>query len=54
MKLNQSGTIYVPVAGNQDFAFAASYHANPADYEKDTNGQPKRERLSGAQAERRS
>ncbi len=49
MKLNQSGTIYVPVAGNQDFAFATSYHANPADYEKDTHGQPKRERLSGAQ-----
>ncbi len=50
MKLNQSGTVYVPVAGNKDFAFPSSFHANPADYLKDSNGQPKRERLSGAQA----
>ena len=50
MQLNQSGTVYVPVAGNKDFAFASSYHANPADYEKEAPNQPKRERLSGAQA----
>ena len=50
MQFNQSGTIYVPVAGNKDFAFASSYHADPADYLKDASGQPKRERLSGAQA----
>jgi uncharacterized oligopeptide transporter (OPT) family protein len=50
MKLNQSGTVYVPVAGNQDFAFPSSFHADLADYLKDSNGQPKRERLSGAQA----
>ena len=50
MQLNQSGTVYVPVAGNQDFAFPSSFHADPADYLKDSNGQPKRERLSGAQA----
>jgi len=50
MKLNQSGTVYVPVAGNQDFAFASSFHANPSDYLKGSDGQPKRERLSGAQA----
>ena len=50
LKLNQSGTVYVPVAGNKDFAFPSSFHANPADYLKDSNGQPKRERLSGAQA----
>ena len=50
MKLNQSGTVYVPVAGNQDFAFPSSFHADPADYLKDSKGQPKRERLSGAQA----
>jgi uncharacterized oligopeptide transporter (OPT) family protein len=50
LKLNQSGTIYVPVAGNKDFAFPSSFHANPADYLKDGNGQPKRERLTGAQA----
>ena len=50
MKLNQSGTVYVPIAGNQDFAFPSSFHANPADYLKGSDGQPKRERLSGAQA----
>ncbi len=50
MQFNRSGTIYVPVAGNQDFAGVSSFHANPADYLKDNNGQPKRERLSGAQA----
>jgi putative OPT family oligopeptide transporter len=50
MKLNQSGTVYVPVAGNADFAFPANFHADPADYLKESDGQPKRERLSGAQA----
>jgi len=50
MQLNQSGTVYVPVANNKDFAFPAGYHVNPADYEKDSSGQPKRERLSGAQS----
>jgi len=50
MKLNESGTVYVPVASNADFAFPSSFHANPADYLKDSGGQPKRERLSGAQA----
>jgi putative OPT family oligopeptide transporter len=50
MQLNQSGTVYVPVANNKDFAFPAGYHVNPADYEKDGSGQPKRERLSGAQS----
>jgi hypothetical protein len=50
MKLNQSGTVFVPVAGNQDFAFSTSYRTNPVDYEKESNGEPKRERLSGAQA----
>ncbi|MDQ6809036.1 MAG: oligopeptide transporter, OPT family [Verrucomicrobiota bacterium] len=50
LKLNQSGTVYVPVAANQDFAFPAGFHANPADYLKDSHGQPTRERLAGAQA----
>jgi putative OPT family oligopeptide transporter len=50
LQLNQSGTVYIPVANNKDFAFPAGYHATPADYEKDSSGQPKRERLSGAQA----
>src|SRR5207253_11268759 len=42
MKLNQSGTVYVPVAGNADFAFPPGFHADLADYLKDSNGQPKR------------
>ena len=50
MKLNDSGTVYVPVAGSKDFAFASTFHANPADYEKDARGNPKRERVAGAQA----
>ena len=50
MQLNQSGTVYVPVADNQDFAFSSSFRADPAEYLKDDGGQPKRERLSGAQA----
>jgi putative OPT family oligopeptide transporter len=50
MQFNESGTVYLPVAGNKDFAFPSSFHASPADYLKDSNGQPKRERLSGAQA----
>src|SRR5205823_8167455 len=35
MKLNDSGTVYVPVAGNKDFSFASTFHPDPADYEKD-------------------
>jgi putative OPT family oligopeptide transporter len=50
LQLNQSGTVYIPVANNKDFAFPAGYHANASDYEKDSSGQPRRERLSGAQA----
>jgi hypothetical protein len=50
MQLNQSGTVYVPVASNKDFAFPAGYRAAATDYEKDSSGQPRRERLSGAQA----
>jgi putative OPT family oligopeptide transporter len=50
LQLNQSGTVYIPVANNKDFAFPAGYHADPEKYEKDSSGQPKREHLSGAQA----
>jgi putative OPT family oligopeptide transporter len=51
MQFNRSGTVYVPVAGNQDFAFPSGYHASPTDYLKDDKGQPKREQLSGVQAD---
>jgi putative OPT family oligopeptide transporter len=50
MQFNQSGTVYVPIAGNQDFAFPSSFRVDAADYLKGSDGQPKRERLSGAQA----
>jgi len=50
MKLNQSGTVYVPVAGNKDFGFPSSFHASRAELLKDSDGQPTREHLSGAQA----
>ena len=50
MQFNKSGTVYLPVVGSKDFAFPSSFHASPADYLKDNDGQPKRERLSGAQA----
>src|ERR1044071_8997808 len=52
LKLNQSGTVYVPVAGNRDFAFPSSFRADPADYLKDNNGQPKHERLSDRKSTR--
>ena len=50
MQFNESGTVYLPVAGNKDFAFPSSFHVSPADYLKDDKGKSKRERLSGAQA----
>ena len=50
MKLNQSGSVYVPVAGNRDFTFAPEFRVNPAEFAKDDSGQPKRERLAGAEA----
>jgi putative OPT family oligopeptide transporter len=49
LQLNQSGTVYVPVANNKDFTFPADYRANPDNYEKD-GSQPKREKLQGPQA----
>jgi hypothetical protein len=50
MQFNQSGTVYVPVAGKKGFAFPSSYRVDPADYLKGSDGQPKRESLAGAQA----
>jgi putative OPT family oligopeptide transporter len=50
LKLNDSGTVYVPVAGNADFTQMAAFRANSAEFLKDDSGQPKRERLEGAQA----
>jgi putative OPT family oligopeptide transporter len=50
LQLNQSGTVYVPIANNKDFTFPAGYRADANSYEKDSSGQPRRERLEGAQA----
>jgi len=50
MQFNQSGTVYVPVAGNKDFGFSIELSRQSRRYLKDDRGQPKRERLSGAQA----
>lgn len=49
LQLNQSGTVYVPIANNQDFKFPADFHANPDDYEK-SGSEPKRDKLEGSQA----
>ncbi len=49
LQLNQSGTVYIPVAQSKDFSFPADFHVNPVDYEKN-GSEPKRERLQGAQA----
>src|SRR5438876_3480459 len=46
LQLNQSGTIYMPVAQSKDFNFPTGFRANPNDYEKSGN-QPKRERPKG-------
>src|SRR4051812_48675279 len=43
LKLNQSGTVYVPIAGNADFAALSTAHISPSDYLRDDRGQPKRE-----------
>ncbi len=50
MKFNESGKVYVPVAGNKDFPFASAFHVTAVDFAKDSSGVPKRERLTGAQA----
>ncbi len=49
LQLNQSGTVYVPIANNKDFTFPEGFRAQQADYEL-RGGQPVRERLQGAQA----
>jgi putative OPT family oligopeptide transporter len=46
MQLNQSGTVYVPIAQSKDFTFPAGFAAKPEDLEK-SGGQPKRETPQG-------
>jgi putative OPT family oligopeptide transporter len=49
LTMNQSGTVYVPIAGNKDFNFPPGFHFSPNEFLKDGD-QPKRDRLQGAQA----
>jgi putative OPT family oligopeptide transporter len=46
MQLNQSGTVYVPIAQSKDFSFPSGFAAKPEDLEK-SGGQPKREIAQG-------
>jgi putative OPT family oligopeptide transporter len=50
LKMNQSATVYMPVAQSKDFSFPPDFRANPADYET-KGGQPKQERIEGPQAD---
>lgn len=47
--LNQSATVYVPVANNKEVSLPADFRFNLADCEQ-SGGQPKREQLQGQQA----
>jgi len=49
LAMNQSGSVYVPVAQNKDFSFPADFKFSPDQYVK-SGDQPKKERLQGGQA----
>src|SRR5256714_128947 len=49
LAMNQSGSVYVPVAQRKDFSFPADFQFTPDQYVM-SGGQPKRERLQGGQA----
>jgi hypothetical protein len=49
LAMNQSGTVYVPIAQNKDFSFPAGFHFTPDQYLKDGD-QPKRDKLQGSEA----
>src|SRR6266481_6004662 len=49
LTMNQSGTVYVPVAGNKDFQFPAGFHFTPDEYLKNGD-QPKRDGVRGSQS----
>jgi putative OPT family oligopeptide transporter len=49
MAINQSGSIYVPVAQGQEFSFPSGFRFTPEEFVMVGN-EPKRERLMGAQA----
>jgi len=49
LAMNQSGSVYVPVAQNKDFSFPAGFRFTPDQYVA-SGGQPKQESLKGGQA----
>ena len=49
LAMNQSGSVYVPVAQNHDFSFPAGFKFTPDQYVQ-SGGQAKREGLQGGQA----
>src|SRR5215813_5392454 len=49
LAMNQSGTIYVPIAQSKDFSFPAGFHFTTDQYLKNGD-QPKRDTLKGSQA----
>lgn len=49
LAMNQSGTVYVPVAQSQDFSFPADFRFSRDQFVM-SGGQPKQEQLHGAQA----
>ncbi|HJP95504.1 MAG TPA: oligopeptide transporter, OPT family [Pyrinomonadaceae bacterium] len=49
LAMNQSGSVYVPVAQTKDFSFPAGFKFTPDQYVM-SGDQPKRERLQGGQA----
>jgi putative OPT family oligopeptide transporter len=49
LAMNQSGSVYVPVAQNKDFSFPADFRFTPDQFVK-SGDQPKKEHLQGGQA----
>ncbi len=49
LQMNQSSTVYMPIAQNKDFSFPADFRANPSEYEQ-SGGAAKREGLQGPEA----
>ena len=49
LAMNQSGSVYVPVAANKDFSFPAGFKFTPDQYVM-AGSQPKQEHLQGGQA----
>src|SRR5205085_11616935 len=48
LKLNEAGTVYVPLANNSEVTFPADFRVDPSQLQTE-NGQPKTERLQGSQ-----